>query len=294
MMRHLFVTVTALLLFSASSCSEATLATQNADDVVGDTQQINPLEEAVNHLNQRRSESGLTAVNIDDNLEAGCTAHIQYMEATGRVIHEQDANSPFFSTEGAKAAENAALSGNVTSLSDAVEAWLSEPYHRRPLLHPGLSTVGGAFSNGFACLDIFSTANGVKDHAPIPYPGRNAVQIPTTYKALGTANPLPDDWAPPVGTVISYEIPAHWSLHGTTTLVLETADDNEPVMVWIGLPYRATDPYASFQGNTVLAIPKEPLKPDTTYRCRLEGQTIQQVDGPPGPLTDSWTFTTSN
>ncbi len=293
MMQRILVTAVVLGTVFAVGCTHEATTTDPSSDIEDGTTPQNPSEEAIEQLNQRRLESGLSVVSIDPALEAGCAAHVQYMESTGTVIHQQDPNSPFFTVEGATAAENATLTANVSSLSGAVDAWLSEPYHRRPLLHPGLSVVGGAFSNGFACLDIFSGATGVKDHAPIPYPGRGAENVPATYKALGTANPLPAGWSPPVGTVISYEIPAHWTLTGTTSVLLQTADNPEPVALWIGLPHRTTDPYASFQGNTILAIPEQPLQPDTKYQCSIDGQTIQQEGGNPGPLTDTWTFTTS-
>jgi len=279
-----------------ASCESKSPTAPNApatDTVETDTE-LDPIQEALGLLNQRRAESGLTPVEADSALEIGCAAHVEYMRATDSVIHQQDTGSPHFSSEGAAAAENATLSGNVASLSDAIEAWLAEPYHRLPLLHPGLTKVGGAHADGYACLDIYSAAEGVEDHPPIPYPGRNASNVPTTYEALGAATPLPPGWTPPVGTVISYQLPSHWVLHGTPTVSLTPDDTAEGVGLWIGLPHQPKDPYASFQGNTILAIPESPLLPGTTYSCLLEGQTIQTEGGEPGPLVETWSFTTSN
>ena len=261
-----------------------------------DVQNVDLISEGIVHLNTLRAAAGLTPIVLDSELSQGCAAHIDYMLATGNVVHREEPSHPRYTVEGAQAGMNATLSAGVPDLEHAVDEWVMEVYHRLPLLLPGLTSVGAAFSENHACLDVFSAHQPVPVHPPIAYPGANQTNIPTTYPGHGAATPLPDELSPPVGFIISLILSTSLTLGPNVVATLDDVGTGEPIDVVTLPPKSPTDPFAAFQQNALLIVPHDELTPQTTYRVTVTG-TLRHNQGEEAlteSLNEVWEFTTSD
>jgi len=285
-----------LLLMVGCGGSKADDPNDISPDGGADVPEVDLVSEGIVHLNALRLAAGLTPVVLDSELSQGCSAHIDYMLATGNVVHREDPSHPRYTVEGAQAGENATLSAGVVDLVDAINAWVMEVYHRLPLLHPGLTAVGAAFSENHACLDVFSAHLPVPGHPPIAYPGANQTHIPTTYPGHGAATPLPAELSPPVGFIISLILNTSLTLGPDIVATLDDVGTGEPVDVLILPPKSPTDPFATFQQNAILIVPHDELTAHTTYRVTVTGTTHldRGEESVTMSLNEVWEFTTAD
>jgi hypothetical protein len=285
-----------LLLVMGCGGNKADGASDIPSDNGGDVPEVDLISEGIVYLNTLRAAAGLTPVVLDSELSQGCSAHIDYMLATGNVVHREDPSHPRYTVEGAQAGKNATLTAGVLDLEDAIDAWVMEIYHRLPLLHPGLTAVGAAFSENHACLDVFSAHQPVPGHPPIAYPGADQTHIPTTYPGHGAATPLPAELSPPVGFIISLMLSTSLTLGSDVMATLDDVGTGEPVDVLILPPKSPTDPFATFQQNAILIVPHDELTPHTTYRVTVTGTTHldRREESVTMSLNEAWEFTTAD
>jgi hypothetical protein len=196
--------------------------------------------DGLERLNFWRAQLGLDAVVEDAALTAGCVAHLDYLQAYaaahgGRpyLSHEEDLSLPYASPEGAMAGANSVLSYGTMSGSAAVDGWLDTLYHRLPLIHPGLTRVGVAFENGYACVE-FRTGTDGSARAPHPILWPVADSIYTRDFFGGSESPCPTIADPLAGgdCPASAAI-ASLGLHGSTFADVEATitrlDTMEPL-----------------------------------------------------------------
>lgn len=135
-------------------------------------------------LNRYRAWSGLDPVVEDSGLFDGVAAHVRYLELTpGSYFtgiyanwHEENPASPYHSLAGARAGVRSNLTYASTDLQ-AVEIWVTAPFHAVGLMEPGLRTAGFALgsiesSRLNAGLDVLSGVVDVPDEEVLfPGPG---------------------------------------------------------------------------------------------------------------------------
>ncbi|MFT5435346.1 MAG: hypothetical protein ACI9OJ_006063, partial [Myxococcota bacterium] len=138
-----------------TTVADGDAATDRRTDA-GPIDQAASIDRAIATLNSHREVLGFAPITIDPALSQGCLAHIGYMRGEGKVVHEQSIDSVFYDQAGVDSGVNAVLAGGVLSMEQATALWLEELYQRISILDPGVSTVGAAFADGYACLDIFS------------------------------------------------------------------------------------------------------------------------------------------
>lgn len=125
------------------------------------------------HLNWIRHIVGLPAVTQDLTSTHGCQVHLDYLEALSAEVgspqlgHQEDLSKPYASAEGNRAGINSVLSLGQSDISDAIDGWINTLYHRLPLLHPGLQTVGIAYQNRYACILY---RDGTDERVVAPHP----------------------------------------------------------------------------------------------------------------------------
>ena len=100
-----------------------------------------PDEQALRLVNHYRQVAGLTSVELDRKLSAGCMEHANYMvqnQGTEAMVglnpHTQRSNLPGASAAGAACAKAADLFLGVSDLGVAIDVWMAGMYHRRPML----------------------------------------------------------------------------------------------------------------------------------------------------------------
>jgi uncharacterized protein YkwD/DNA-directed RNA polymerase subunit RPC12/RpoP len=125
-------------------------------------------EMIVARVNAVRKTAGLKPVRLDAVLSRACQSHARYLAlhfqrsaGRGMNVHQQDADLPGASPEGAKAAEKSVIA-IVLDPQTCVENWMATLYHRLPILTPDLERVGFGIArvNGHKWACVLDTGNG--------------------------------------------------------------------------------------------------------------------------------------
>lgn len=274
---------------------------------------------ALARANAYRRTLGLPDFTLDAGLCASATAHARYMNRPGRFGHAEQAGEPGYSGDD-PAARNAAfgwagggcyetVSLGHTSARAAVAGLFDAPYHRIAFLQPGAPAFGAGFA-GPACALEFGLAAShepAADPATVVYPAPGQSNVPLAWDANELPNPLrlhanaagtaTIKNGAPVGYVITYACfgagaaPARGddeNAPSTSRLrvaeaTLTLADTGAAVPVWVNTP--ENDEHLD---NAVFVIPRQPLRPGTTYRVNIAATTEAGQD-----VSRTWTFTTA-
>ena len=226
---------------------------------------------ALRLLNKARKDAGLDTVTISASLSRDCYNHAKYLvfnrndSATqGLSGHKEYASLKGYSKEGEKAGRRSVIAFEKTDR--AINEFLASFYHRIPLLQPNLKEIGIAFyeENDYvvSLIDCASGTAGQKSIEVVFYPGVNQRNI-----RLNMANELPN----PAGLPGQFGFPV--TIYFTKAQVIKnvkfklTDKYNRIIDCYISTP---ENPATFFtQWNTVCAIPKKPLAPDSKYFVSL-------------------------
>ncbi len=231
--------------------------------------------DAINLVNEMRSEADIPPVNESDPLNDNCFEHARYMAENNVLAHEQNPDLPYASESGQDCAQNAnAWLGRSNGIDDwtpddSVEVWMGSVGHRLWLLYPTTRIVGYGFfstnetNRAAAALDVLSSAHFEEDLEyddwPIQYPVGD-VNVPSTR----------------------YPVTLNWRYFGP-----------KPVLDKVQLQTAAGQAIA-FDANTNLPaghkgiqiIPKQDLPPYSLIKVTVSGD----YDGTPFNYT--WDFRT--
>jgi len=161
-----------------------------------------PDEQALRLVNHYRQVAGLTSVELDRKLSAGCMEHANYMvqnQGTEAMVglnpHTQRSNLPGASAAGAACAKAADLFLGVSDLGVAIEVWMAGMYHRRPMLDPQLERIGVGYArlpDGMLTAALrFENAARRRGGWPVAYPADKQTDVPLDYGAE-IPNPIPN------------------------------------------------------------------------------------------------------
>jgi uncharacterized protein YkwD len=170
-------------------------------------------------LNGYRTRLNVPPVEEDPALSKGCLAHAKYLMMNygrafrniGILMHEEDASKPGYSPEGLKAArasdvvfQSRKKMTDDQLMAQAIEWWISGPFHRGQLVNPELKKVGFAqYCEGTRCV---SAMNTVSDAPLASISGRSLavpIEVPpdgATVKAPGFGG----EWPNPVSSCPGY------------------------------------------------------------------------------------------
>jgi hypothetical protein len=248
-------------------------------------------------LNSYRAASGLDPVIDEPAWSDGIAKHLRYLAETPRQYrggpfaseHTENPASPLFTPEGAAAGLASNLGYGWTE-RDAIENFLTAPFHAIGMLRPGLRR------SAFGALDVnvgVDTVRGLVDDRsvnPVLFPGDGSATSLTTY--TGNENPNPLESCPgyrvPSGLPLIALLPTAPSPYLTAaltrsgrslevcTITAATLSSSDPI-------WGATARITMARDNAVIIVPREPLtigshavrlsqpgRPDITWSFTVE------------------------
>jgi hypothetical protein len=229
-------------------------------------------------VNEHRVRSKLPRVRHSTILARGADLHALYLSKNdfkGLSGHEEDPKGAGYTEEGARAGKRSVISPfapHETAL-DAVESLMATLYHRVSMLQPALTEVGigWAFRRdglGYLVVDV-GTVDAKHDPKlwPVlcPAPGQTGVPVEFGLGARENPNPLPDGVSTG-GYPITVMFPE--KVEKLLDLEVGLTAGGQDVPCWVSTPDRpARSDWP--QPGVVCLIPKEKLKPGTTYTARF-------------------------
>lgn len=251
------------------------------------------------HVNAIREKAGVPRLAFSGELSRACDLHALYVARNpvyGLAAHDESPSGIGYTEEGARSGARGLLSQfrSVETPCDAVDGILATLYHRAGLFETGASEigVGWAFKRdgmGQLVLDLGPPgAPKPPRTTPILWPVPDQTDVPLEF-GLGAGeqpNPVPDPGAKPGYPVTLHFLQAGWRPVDSEARLSIGA---RAVPCWVSTPERPALKDRP-QPLVVCLIPKEKLKPSTTYTvgfsCRQGG-----VDGSPR-WSKEWSFTT--
>jgi hypothetical protein len=255
-------------------------------------------------VNLHRGLAGLASVAEEAYWSNGDWLHARYIVKNNVLAHSEDPGNPWYTPQGATAAQNSNLFASSSSaVSDeyAIDFWMTGPFHAVGIIDPQLANVGfgsyreadGGYQSG-AGLDVLRGLGSLPDtvHFPIVWPG-NGSTIHLTQFVTETPNPLTScpSYSSPSGLPLIVQIGAGDLTPDVTAHSFRQGNTNLDHCIFDETDY--TNPNSSYQslGRSVLSmrdaiilVPRQPLNPGTSYTASItaNGQVI------------SWTFTIDN
>ena len=249
-------------------------------------------------INSYRTSTGLPRVSEDQTWMGGVTRHAVYLAMTGSMVHGEDPSSPFYTPDGAAAAEKSVLGGwrgSIRSDRDLIDGWMTAPFHAMHFFEPRLQRIAfasnrgtpGASLDSSAVLDVVhGLGSKVIADRPVTFPA-NASTTPLTTFVAETPNPLTScpGYSAPAGLPLLAMFP---SPPGTATAEL-TLDGRAVETCLIDAGYANPDAGAQktartllTQKNAVVIVPRLPLQPGATYTARVATAAAGTIE---------WSFT---
>jgi uncharacterized protein YkwD len=122
-------------------------------------------------LNSYRRATGLKAVTQNQAQSAADLKHARYLvknfkpnSSLGIEMHEEDESNRWFSREGRRAGQTSdviAPSSGAIDESEAIDTWLSAPFHALPMLDPDLLEAGfGLYCENQVCAAVLNVGRG--------------------------------------------------------------------------------------------------------------------------------------
>lgn len=237
--------------------------------------------------NRYRSDLGLPLFRMDDRFNAAADAHSNYLKQNRRSGHfEREGEPGFTGVTPADRLEGLGYFGSsfegtasrIKSMEDGVRLLFDAPYHRLPFLYPGEVLFGSGFYPGHISLKF-----GFMPLAQtVLSPAHGQSNVPTFWE--GPENPDPLRLHGVTGRVGYPIILMHPSPAGTKMKVTSTVlrQGSEVVPVFLNTPQN--DEHLD---DALFIIPKQPLKPQTTYTVEVKAQSGENKDA-----SRTWSFTT--
>lgn len=139
-------------------------------------------ESWLSRVNDIREASGLSPVTANNAWVQGMDNHLTYLAKTPasyrtgqyQSVHTENPQSPYYTSSGAQEAGHSDIASGTSSDLQAINAWLSAPFHAIGMLRPALQQVAFARdSSGEAMLDVISgvNQNATPNSQPVLFPG---------------------------------------------------------------------------------------------------------------------------
>jgi hypothetical protein len=313
---------------SASANTERT-ASSNPEAKVNSTGEGSPAPGAaqpewLKRVNYYRAMVKLPPVVEDDEASKGDREHAMYIvrnyrdlifgKGLGAEMHTEDPGSPGFTPEGLEAAKSSDMdvwtnrgepAGSIWGSQDwSIDGWMALPFHRMPILNPGLTSAGfGMDCEEGACAAGLNLLKGLQ-RKPTP---EAAASLPIKFPPEGgtvSMYSFEDEWPEPRTSCPDYEAPSgltitlqlgNWmDTHlGKYSVARINRDGSHTQIAACGIDsssYSNPDAYSQDMGRnvlksygTVVVIPRAPLDKGAKYAVSINANGKQY----------DWTFNTS-
>ncbi len=224
-------------------------------------------------INRYRAAAGLPEVKVDAKLSAGCARHAEYLKKNfgsdaiaGLAAHKEQASLPGASPEGADCGKNADLFVGVADLDQAVDGFMAGIYHRRPVLDPGLTTIGigtAKLADGTFVLAVRLSAGDKASGWPVAYPADHQADVPLEY---GNEIPNPVPGGGPAGYPITLQFPPFDKLTAVHAKLVDAR--GKAVPFYLSNPEHVATSFP--QLGIVSIIPKARLAPGATFTATVD------------------------
>lgn len=267
-------------------------------------------------LNKYRTRLNVPPVEEDPALSKGCLAHAKYLvmnygrslKNIGMLMHEESESKPGYSPEGLKAAQASDVvfqsRNRMTDdqlMGQAIEWWISGPFHRGQLVNPELKQVGFAqYCAGVRCVSAMNTTSDAPLASLSGRPLAHPIEVPpdgATVKAPGFGGEWPSPvsgcpgystQSPAITLNLGINVPAKVTDAHLTQTTGAAAGTILDTCAYDGDGY--TNPIANDQARgrdvlrsygEVVVMVRDPLVPGESYRVAMT------VNGKPY----TWSFT---
>lgn len=242
-------------------------------------------------LSAARLRLGLAAPGVDVARSRACEKHCAYLvenraapETAGLGAHEEQADRPGYSADGAAAGGSSVLSP-IGDVADGVASFVPTMLHRDALLAPPSWAYGiGCARGARGWTAVWGAEVDVPPGAPLVVPAPGQTGVPPQGSA---EHPEPDDPPGWYGRPRGYPVAAYLDrpLANPTLRLLDADGTSVAARTWgPGRPVNAAR--ASRSARTVVLMPEAPLARGARYRAELSGTSDGAV------VRWAWAFTT--
>ncbi len=170
-----------------------------------------PPENWLDAVNYYREMAGLPAVSENTAYSNGDRLHARYMVKNDDIGHSEDPANPWYTPEGAQAAATCNAMGhsdvNATDL-DAINLWMSGPFHALGILDPKLYETGfGSYRENVGSWRMGAALDVLRGRGSLP----PTVSFPVYFPGDGTSTPLlthSSEWPSPLTSCPGYTEPS--------------------------------------------------------------------------------------
>ncbi len=252
--------------------------------------------DALARLNFWRDQLGLALVTEDLEQSRTCQVHLDYLVACaaqlgGPFLAHDEGDCPSLGTaEGAQAGTDSVLSLGQADIGAAIDGWLDTLYHRLPLLHPGLTTIGVAFEDNLACVQYRPGTVEVAAPHPILWPVADSAFTRATFDGYESPCPTLDDPlaggdCPGSAAIATLGLHGHRLANPVGHIVrLDTGDELPFFHLWYDGGPSATESGGYVEGSIALVPEVGSMLARAEYEARID----VEVDGT--PTTFRWRY----
>ena len=265
----------------------------------------------LNYTNKFRADAGLTPFVESGVLSMGGRLHSIYLVKEDEPNHREDPNSPLYTEAGV----TAAINGNIyidtwwlVSSKQAIDFWISAPFHAIPMLNPRLQQVGygeyfeqtGEFHYG-ATMDVRSGRGELPEDTvfPITFPGDGGQTWITSHFLSEYPSPIITcgGYELPVGAPIMAQLGDGSNRPLVTGYHLEHEGEQLEICVYSELTYAHPKSHAYAKGfkildiqDAVVMMPRSELELGQ-HEASITYVFLDEQDEPIGEEeTHTWTF----
>ncbi len=252
------------------------------------------------YVNYHREIASLPPLAENPEWSAGAWLHARYIVKNDVLKHSENPANPWYTPEGAAAAEASNLFGSFNpeeTIEWTIDGWMQAPFHALGILDPALTQTGyGLYSEADGGLASGAALDVIRGLASSP----PTVDYPILWPGDNTSITLTEHWGEypdPLASCPGFQAPAGLPIllqagpgglaPAVTASDLQAGGLSLEHCVFSETTYTHPDPVQKSLGRGILAsrdgivlIPRQPLTPGVRYTVSLT------VDG----LNHSWSF----
>jgi hypothetical protein len=232
-------------------------------------------EDWLGRVNEVRAQSSLGQVAEDPAFTPGLVAHLAYLAQTPAEfrtgayasVHTENPASPLYTPAGAAEAARSDITAGSRNAVEAVDHWLTAPFHAIGILRPGLERVGFAreTGSGAAILDMIGGLNTSVPHSLVLFPGANNTTHLSRYNLGESPSPI---------ETCKAQHPGGWGAAGLPLIALLPEPARPGISATLTPPSRK--PISSSSHNLCLVAAANYVTSDSVYGPA--GRAILEVD----------------